>query len=350
MSTNSIIQNAARTYFVVSVDKRPDFIALQIQSLKKYCLGDFELVVLNNSQNKSRAKKIMRECERLGARHLRVNFIDRETRSSHFESAFRFGRYISPNVACSYPYHWFVKQHLPTLLGANVVFIDSDMFLVKPVDFSKLLLTTSLFYVPQFRGFVDKNSHEVLYPWNALMFANTSDEKLNLADIQWSPKIQKGYPTDVGGASTSWLDSAVKNTPVCELLSFGILNYRKYDSNIGYRVSLNGNWLAEVQMSTSGNDGSFKSHDSLDLASRILQCEPQEVEQKVVTRLLEAVETVNPSEWPDPVWIDLLSAPGIGMDNFVLHYKSGSNYQEWATSDYNSSKTSALTKFFPLLA
>ena len=224
------------------------------------------------------------------------------------------------------------------------------MFLVKHIDFSKLLLTTSLFYVPQFRGFVNNNSHEVLYPWNALMFANTSDAELNLADIQWSPKIQKGYPTDVGGASTSWLESAVKNTSVCELLTFGILNYRMYESHVEYRVSLNGNWIAYVHLSKSSNDGMFKSHDSLDLAARILQCEPQEVEKVVVARLLEAVEMVDPSEWPDPVWIDLLSVPGIGIDNFVLHYKSGSNYQDWATPEYNATKTSALMKFFPSLA
>lgn len=250
----------------MAVDRRPDFIALQMKSLQKYCIGDFELIILNNSQNRKRTKLIEMTCGQLGARHVRVNFIDGQARSSHSESIFRFGRYASPNVACSYPYHWFVKRHLQALVGANVVFIDSDMFLVKPVDFSALLSSKSLFFVPQFRGTVSKSHHEVMYPWNALMIVDTTDEKLRLDQIEWSPKIQKGFATDVGGASTEWLETAMLEVSTSELLSFGILNICDDSSRMKSRISLNGNWIAVLETESGSQDWRITSRDSIDLA------------------------------------------------------------------------------------
>jgi hypothetical protein len=350
MSINSKTSASKSTCFIVAVDKRPDFIELQMKSLQKFCVGEFELVVLNNSQNAKRTKMIQHECSRLKALHLRVNFCDREVRRSHSDTVFRFGRYISPNVACSYPYHWFTKRHLSTMLEKNIVFIDSDMFLVRQVDFSKLLATNSLYYVPQFRGLVDKVGHEVLYPWNALMIIDATDDKLQLNEIQWSPKVQKGYATDVGGASTEWLESATRNNRSSELLSFGVLNFDKRLSSTSYRVSLNGNWIAELELLEGSDEWSMTTNDSLDLAARILNCDIQDIEAVVVGRLKDAIELINPTGWPDPLWIDLLSAPEIGLDNFILHYKSGSNYQEWATPQYNLVKSEAMKRTFPLLA
>lgn len=337
------------TYFITAVDKRPDFISLQMRSLQKFCIGDFHLVVLNNSQNKKRAKSIEVQCRQSGAKHIRVDFKDSVARSSHSESVFRFGRYRNPNLACSYPYHWFVKQHLSELAGANVVFIDSDMFLIKSVDFRALLSTKSLFFVPQFRGAVSQNQHEVLYPWNGLMIADTTDARLRLDQIEWSPKIQKGFATDVGGASTEWLEIATRDAPSSELLSFGILSVSSDLSQSKSQISLNGNWNALLENSSGSDNWRMISSDSLSLAARILNCTTPNVEAVLSRRLRMAIDKLRSESWPDPLWIDFLSAPEVGLDDFILHYKSGSNYLKWATPEYNFRKTHALTSCFTSL-
>lgn len=341
--------NQQKTYFIVAADRRPDFISLQMRSLKEFCIGDFELIVLNNSQNKRRAKSIELECKQSGARHIRVDFADRTARSSHHETAFRFGRYRNPNLACSYPYHWFVKRHLPGLVDANVVFIDSDMFLVKSVDFRVLLSERSLFFVPQFRGTVSQNRHEVLYPWNGLLIANTADQKLRLNQIEWSPKIQRGFATDVGGASTDWLEISMREAPFGELLAFGILDINR-DSPLDHsKVSLNGNWNAHLEKIPRSADWKVTSRDSDDLAARILNCNVEAIDVALVERLNRAITKLDQEVWPDPLWLDFISAPEVGLEDFVVHYKSGSNYLEWATTEYNSLKTSALKNCFPAL-
>lgn len=338
-----------KTFFIVAADKRPDFISLQMRSLMEFCIGDFELIVLNNSQNKKRTNLIEIECKKSGARHIRVNFADRSARSSHHETVFRLGRYRNPNLACSYPYHWFVRRHLPGLSDANVVFIDSDMFLIKPIDFRVLLSEKSLFFVPQFRGTVSQDRHEVMYPWNGLLIANTADRKLRLNQLEWSPKVQKGFATDVGGASTDWLEKSMREVSFGELLAFGILYVNRNLPVAHSKVSLNGNWNAHLEKVQRLADWKVVSRDSPGLAARILNCNTQAVDDVVIERLNKAISKLEQEVWPDPLWIDFLSAPEFGLDDFIVHYKSGSNYLKWATPEYNSLKTRALTNCFPAL-
>jgi len=332
------------TYFVVIASHRPDFIAMQMRSLRKFSIGRFKLIVLNNSQNARRAKLIESESLRLGALHYKVDFNDRESRASHLLPPFRFNRYRSPSLACSYSLHWFVKRHLMNFCG-NLVFIDSDMFLVKPVDFPALLSKNSLYFIPQFRGLITEGQHEVMYPWSGFMLVNTGDYDLNIGGIQWSPKAQNGHATDVGGAAMTWLELAVNRTTTSEMLFFSILEFKNQNA----KVSLNGNWNAEMHLLPDSDVWTFKSHDSLDLAARILKCDSSDVEDAVAKRLVEAIEMIEPTQWPAPLYVDLLSAPEAGLNDFVVHYKSGSNYQKWATPEYNSLKTRALTNCFPAL-
>ena len=297
--------------------------------------------MLNNAQNAKRAKLIRSECERVGASHLRVDFKDREMRKSHFARVFRFGQYMNPSLACSYAFHWFTKKHLSQLSGGTVVYIDSDMFLIKPVNFSQLTSINSLYYVPQYRGTTSLDEYEVLYPWSGLMIASTMDKRIELSRLEWSPKPIKGYATDIGGAAMSWLETSIEEADTSELLFLSLLKYKKDNSHQEVELSLNGNWNAKVKVSLDGGNGCFSSHDELSLASRILRVESSEVERVVVERLRGIMSIVHPNSWPDPIHLDLLSAPEIKLDNFIFHYKSGSNYQPWVTDEYNSIKTEA---------
>ena len=49
--------------------------------------------------------------------------------------------------------------------------------------------------------------------------------------------------------------------------------------------------------------------------------------------------------FPHPVWIDLIKTQNQEIkESFIFHYKSGSNYQPFATPEYNEKKTQELTK------
>jgi hypothetical protein len=188
-----------------------------------------------------------------------------------------------------------------------------------------------------------------MYPWSGLLIASVNDPNLRLQELEWSPGVSKGYATDVGGSSTNWLECAVRSTSSSELLVFGILQHSIDELNVLTKVSLNGNWIAELNYSPEEDRSCFKSHDSLSLAARILRCRSEDIADVVTTKINEINALISLESWPNPVWIDVLSAPEAAHENFIFHYKSGSNYLPWATDQYNIDKTKKMNEQFPFL-
>lgn len=108
------------TYYI-----KPEFIEIQYNQLKKYCVNDFELIIINNGKDKEIENKINNECFRLNIKC--INFENKS--SNHFCSQ-------SHNVALEYA----LKNYVLFDSKDNItVFMDSDVFAFKKFDFIKIL-------------------------------------------------------------------------------------------------------------------------------------------------------------------------------------------------------------------
>jgi hypothetical protein len=158
---------------------RPDFIELQLKSLKKY-VKDFTYTVFDNAPDDS----VKDECERLGVKCVPIKIL---------------GSDPSLVVGKSLNAMWETLQHAK----GQLMYIDSDMFLtgelpdMKDYDFA---------FVPQTRP------NDVLYPWTGLMLFNM-DTLPAPGDLTWEVGYALG--ADVGGLNHFYLQK--HNPKVLEL-------------------------------------------------------------------------------------------------------------------------------------
>lgn len=147
---------------------RPDFIELQLNSLKKY-VTDFNYVVYDNCPDDS----IKQECERLGVKCIPIKIFSEDT---------------SWAVGLSLNKMWETLQHTKGKLW----YIDSDMFLIDKLPD----LDCDMAFVPQVRGIYT-------YPWTGLMYFNM-DTLPHPEDLKWEVNyLIRG--TDVGGQNHHYL-------------------------------------------------------------------------------------------------------------------------------------------------
>lgn len=231
---------------------RPDFIELQLNSIKKW-VKDFEYIVFDNCPDDS----IKNECERLGIKCIPIKIFSGD-----------------PSWCVGYSLNkmWETLKYETGI----VVYIDSDMFLIDKLpdmedyDFA---------FVPQVRP-------KYTYPWTGLMMFNM-ETLPNPHELKWDVCYDmKG--TDVGGRNHDYL---IRNNPK----------------------------VLELSMFTLTPDGcSYNGEDCI--------CKPEHKEMEKI-------------DLPRP--FDVFKCKG---KDFVLHYKSASNYPSFYTPEYNQQKTLALKK------
>lgn len=230
---------------------RPDFIELQLNSLKKW-VKDFTYTVFDNCPDDA----IKDECERLGVECIPIKIFSADT---------------SWCVGLSLNKMWETLQHNK----GELWYIDSDMFLIGKLP----KLKCDFAFVPQVRG-------EYTYPWTGLMYFNM-DTLPHPKDMEWQVDYSV-KDTDVGGRNHYYLKD---HTPR----------------------------IQELEMWTLTPDGcSFNGVDCICMLGH------------------KEMEKIN---LPRP--FDLLKCDG---QDFVLHYKSASNYPAFYTPEYNKLKTKALKK------
>lgn len=162
----------------VLVNNRPDFIYPQYESLKRFCRNRFSLIILNNASNVLSRYKIRRACKILKLPCVEVPF----------------DKYPNANIACGSPLQWAYERLIYPSCGINVV-LDSDMFLINPINFEEYVNGYEIAGVSQVRG-------DVKYPWNGILVFNNprSPELINLL-----PGNINSNPVDVGGLLYYWM-------------------------------------------------------------------------------------------------------------------------------------------------
>lgn len=159
---------------------RPDFIELQLNSIKKFH-KDFTYTVFDNAHDDS----IKDECERLGVKCIPIKIL---------------GQDPSVVVGNSLNKMW---SYLQELTGV-VVYLDSDMFLVGELP---NMTDYDFAFVPQVRG-------EITYPWTGLMLFNMDTLPLP-EELRWEVDQVALPNTDVGGLNHFYLEK--HNPKVLEL-------------------------------------------------------------------------------------------------------------------------------------
>lgn len=171
---------------------RPDFIELQLNSIKKFHT-DFIYTVYDNAPDDS----IKDECGRLGVTCKPIKIFSSDP---------------SYCVGLSLDKMWEELQHTTGKLW----YIDSDMFLIAPLPEIK----TEIAYVPQERG-------KYTYPWTGLMYFDM-DSLPQPHEMKWAIDYTMNPRTDVGGQNSRYL---VNNYVIDDYLEMWTLTPDGYSRN-----------------------------------------------------------------------------------------------------------------------
>jgi hypothetical protein len=318
--------------------KRPDFIELQYDSIKKYLRCEYEYIVFNNAiDSKSQYDEIKNICHRLGVKCVDVT-IDDNIASSLIMGNLSNNTYSNANVGTSYPLIYTFKNYLTN--ESKICIIDSDMFFINEIDLEHLLEDKDSIYIPQYR-----DNNRVKYMWNALVCLNF-EKNPKLKDLDWNCDYIGNIGLDVGGKTRHFLSENLMSEIIME--EYSIYDYIEDGENKKIHFILNGNINYDLILNKD-NKLMFFSHVGGDQMSsnRSFPHEPDFVDYPnyILNKVLKILDILDKSKvsLPDPKHIGFIGIMG-DPDYFIVHYKSGSNYLEFSTSEYNNKKTREIKK------
>lgn len=322
---------------------RPDLIDLQYQSIKQYLQDEFEFIVFNNEKPGSeggydvdRISQIDLECKRLNLECIKIPF-DQSLQVLNGQLMFTGNQYTNGVAACAYSLSWAWKNIISKDTGISVV-IDSDMFLCNKISFKTMMNGYNFAHCPSYR-----NNFSIMYPWNGIVIADPQ----NMPDVNnmtWAHGIVNGVPTDVGGELHHYRQKHKQDLKELYVDMWGVL----VDTNNFEEVCINGC----AQYFVNFKEKHIRATDPQALIPPNTKTFPHQSERpdywsyfnSNFTKIKNISQQYN---FPTPTYMDLIKLESENDINnsFIIHYKSASNYQPWATPDYNSQKTSALKNF-----
>jgi hypothetical protein len=187
LSLITIYSLEAKLLVITHAYKRPDFIALQHKTFRKFIKDDYEFVVFNDARELKIHRAINQTCKELGIRCIPIPqeihhrpYLPREPGES----------YLHPCVTCAN-----VVQYSLDTIGFNhdgfVMIIDSDMFLVGDLNVSEYMKDCDISGHAQSRGFVN-------YLWNGIVFFNMNTLP-SKREISFNCGRVEGQSCDAGG-------------------------------------------------------------------------------------------------------------------------------------------------------
>lgn len=240
--------------------KRPDFIEMQINSIKKHLVGDYEFILFNNA-NFDKDRTNYNQIHQV-AQNNKLQCIDvekdqeliKKITNEHYERIFNSeGMYFNAGQACSYPLCYAWRNYIATSEGISCI-IDSDMFLVDTLDIRTIMEQYDLVYMPQSRG------NGVEYMWNGLVFMNLN-KMPEPAALDWGCGHVKGEPCDVGGHTFHYLNKHKDSLKIKEFQ----LHYIGEDTNCNFSPAnyeyLGLNDVKYILHARGGSNWDLKSKD-----------------------------------------------------------------------------------------
>jgi hypothetical protein len=336
---------------LVLVSNRADFIEKQITSFDKYLAEDYEFIIAHDDIDKNLSRKISNLCKILDFREIKIRkefFLAKRHGLRHLRSIYLRGKYYDGAVSCGYGLQWFWKRILPEIDTQYLLVIDSDMFFINRFSVADFLQEKVFGFIPQYRG----ENLQVFYPWNGL-FMMDLHQVSDIESMDWLPGKVLGERCDVGGFNHHWLKNNLNTEEYTFLTALTIfkITYEKDHANAW--LVLNGNWNCDIDINRGQKEVSysfqrFRGEINSPDSKKVLVANFGEEFQinKLDDSVLRLADHIEKIKFPDPAYFDLIGSFNVdrGFDFFVFHYKSGSNYQKWATDSYNSEKTKALDR------
>ena len=332
-----------------TVFNRPDFIPIQLESIKRHVKCDFEYIVFDNAKIDNGFKyseQIKSTCKDLNVECVEVPYskkiLDICTTASINENGYTHGAY-----ACYYPIQWCFTEFLNNIDHDMVYIIDSDMFFLNDINLYDLMKGKDLVYIPSFRQDIRQNPM-VEYIWNMFCGFNFKQDP-TLKNLNWSNGINGGQMCDVGGGTYTYL----LNKPSCikEIIEeFNIYTLGKtMDGNIEVCVNINGNidynLLLKPNFDLIGirHSGGVKFLPDRSFVYEKDRGDYSEYLVSMVKRVIGIIKKAGISETPNPLRLGFIKR---AIDDYIfgIHYRSSSNYLDYSTDEYNIKKTEMLKK------
>ncbi len=184
---------ADRVLLITHAYNEPEFIVWQQKMFTKLMLDEYEFVVFNDAAHEEMAQKIKRACDSCGVRCFRV---PQEIHDRPYLKRVPGERYHRPNIR-----HVNCCQYSLDILGFDfdgiVGFIDSDMFLTRPLSINKEMDGCDIMSVGRCG---EKNGVVIGHLWPGLCFMrmNKLPDKRSL---NFNCGYIKGVSVDSGGYS-----------------------------------------------------------------------------------------------------------------------------------------------------
>jgi glycosyltransferase involved in cell wall biosynthesis len=281
----------ARVLIITHSYNRPDFIAYQYKTFKKFLKDDYDFVVFNDAPTRKLCHEIQNACKECGIRCIRV---PPEIHQQPYLKRNSWEDWNSPSIRTAN-----AVQYSFDVLGFDfdgiVAVFDSDMFLIRDFSIERYLEGYDLSAVGQWRGPMGC----IHYLWNGIMFFNMNT-LLNKRTINFNCGSVHGNLTDTGGYTYYYL----KDNPQAKIL------YMREQLDI--------------------TDGDYII-DSYELENRSYISEEEllnSIQSKPLVKLIQAQ--------PDDVQLFL--------DRAILHYRRAGNYHN-KSNQYHKKKTAILSDF-----
>jgi len=296
------------------------YVRLQIESFKKHISSpDVEFVIINGSLDYR--EEINQICEEEGI-HTEQYFGDRNT------------SYIGYGAG---HYGWFI-ENIVKRSSDYVLLIHPDMFFVGSIDHKKILADKKLIFVPRY-------TIDFFYMWEGVIlldceFMNSSGFTEDF-DIVGFIKGPNGW-SDGGGASSKLLE---KMNPD-DYGFFEFWNLHDFDES-SYVTNLNGHCEYKFNVSDREIIQSSSGVIGPKMGDRTYPYEnPREdYSTYYIDNFLWIKENIiSGYPFPRPVHIDIICEAENLKNPFIIHFKSGSGYQEFFNEGYQDEKIDALRK------
>lgn len=299
-------------------NKEVKYLRLQIESYKKYMsFPDVEFIVINGSiHDREEINEICKEEE--------IN-VEQYFGESNWE----------PIEYGAKHYNWFVDN---MVRGSSdyVMLIHPDMFFIDQIDYKSLLSNKKMRFVPRY-------THDFFYMWEGIILLDAeffnSSGLIDYFDITGFLKGPHGW-TDGGGASSKLLE---KMSPE-DYGFFEFWNLHDFDDN-SYMTNLNGHARYRFDLSDRKLIWDANGEEGPHLGNRTYPYEEwrEDYSDYYINNFLWIKDNfISGFPFPRPVHIDLICKSGDLKNPFIIHFKSGSGYQDFFNPGYQEEKIEAL--------
>jgi hypothetical protein len=206
-----INQLCAKTLIITHVYNRPDFIEIQDKTFKHFIEDAYEFVVFNDASNENMATQIKEICAKHDIHHIRI---PQEIHTRPYLPRLPGDPLHRPNIR-----HANCVQYSLDTLGFNhngiVFIIDSDMFLVRPLNISEYMKDKDIV------AYVKGSDNNVFYlcPNLCFLHMNRLPDKRSL---NFNCGVANGASVDSGG----WTYFYLKQHPELRVISVeGLWSY-----------------------------------------------------------------------------------------------------------------------------